>query len=60
MSMKKKAAETPESPGGEELIAKAYELFEEYRNAYEPEWRRLDRCERLYLGRHWEDMKRVY
>lgn len=43
--------------GGEELVSKAYELFEEYRSAYSSEWSRLDTCERLYLGKHWEDVQ---
>ncbi|MBE5784856.1 MAG: hypothetical protein E7330_03570 [Clostridiales bacterium] len=33
-----------------------YELFEEYRNAYRAEWERLDRCERVYRGDHWQDV----
>ncbi|HWR18014.1 MAG TPA: hypothetical protein VN608_00190 [Clostridia bacterium] len=30
-----------------------YALFNEYREAYAPEWARLERCERLYLGDNW-------
>ena len=33
-----------------------YTLFDEYRNAYGPEWQRLDRCERIYRGDHWHDV----
>ena len=40
----------------EELVSKAYELFEEFNKAYESEWQRLDRNEKLYLGKHWEEM----
>ncbi len=31
----------------------SYALFNEYREAYAPEWARLERCERLYLGDNW-------
>ncbi len=30
-----------------------YALFDEYREAYAPEWARLERCERLYMGDNW-------
>lgn len=40
----------------EELVSKAYALFDEYRQAHESEWTRLEDNEKLYLGRHWEDM----
>lgn len=40
----------------EEFVAKAYELFEEFNTAYESEWTRLNTNEKLYLGKHWEDM----
>ncbi|MBQ3200516.1 MAG: hypothetical protein IJB22_01235 [Clostridia bacterium] len=33
-----------------------YELFEEYRSAYAAEWDRLERCERIYRGDHWQDV----
>ena len=33
-----------------------YELFEEYRSAYMPEWERLSECDRLYRGEHWRDI----
>ncbi|NLB61783.1 MAG: hypothetical protein GX802_05095 [Clostridiales bacterium] len=33
-----------------------YALFNEYSNAYEAEWRRLENCERLYHGIHWNDV----
>lgn len=33
-----------------------YTLFDEYRNAYGPEWQRLERCERIYRGDHWHDV----
>lgn len=33
-----------------------YTLFDEYRNAYGPEWQRLERCERMYRGDHWYDV----
>lgn len=41
----------------EEFVSKAYDLFEQFRQAYESEWTRLARNERLYLGKHWEDME---
>ncbi len=37
-------------------VERLYALFEEYRNAYAAEWERLDKCERLYRGAHWEDV----
>lgn len=40
----------------DELINKAYELFKEFRQAYESEWKRLEDNEVLYLGKHWDDM----
>lgn len=40
----------------EELVTKAYQLFDEFRQAYESEWTRLNENETLYLGRHWDDM----
>ena len=33
-----------------------YELFREYSDAYRAEWERLERCERLYQGRHWDEV----
>lgn len=42
--------------GPEELVTKAYTLFDEFRQAYESEWERLNECETLYLGKHWDDM----
>ena len=41
---------------GEEFVTAAYTLFDEFRNAYESEWSRLEKNNRLYLGKHWEDM----
>jgi len=41
---------------GEEFVSQAYTLFDEFRNAYESEWSRLESNQRLYLGKHWEDM----
>lgn len=41
---------------GEEFVTAAYTLFDEFRNAYESEWSRLEQNERYYLGQHWEDM----
>lgn len=45
------------SPKDDEIVTKAYKLFEEYRSAYVSEWERLALNERLYQGRHWEDMQ---
>ena len=39
-----------------ETVEKLYTLFDEYRNAYAAEWERLDRCERMYRGEHWQDV----
>ncbi len=33
-----------------------YTLFGEYRDAYAAEWERLDRCERIYCGGHWDEV----
>ena len=41
---------------GDEFVSKAYTLFDEFRNAYESEWSRLETNDRFYLGQHWEDM----
>ncbi len=49
-----KAAAVKET--GEQLVAVAYELFDEFKNAYESEWTRLNQNEHLYLGKHWDDM----
>lgn len=40
----------------ENLACELYELFNEYRDAYDGEWQRLDKCERLYYGTHWNDV----
>lgn len=37
-------------------IAKIYNLFDEYKNAYALEWERLAKCDRLYRGEHWRDI----
>lgn len=42
---------------GEEFVLAAYTLFDEFKNAYETEWSRLEKNERFYLGQHWEDMQ---
>ena len=42
---------------GEEFVSQAYTLFDEFRNAYESEWSRLEANARLYYGKHWEDMQ---
>ena len=34
------------------LVTKAYNLFEEFLNAYAAEWERLDKNERMYIGDH--------
>lgn len=39
-----------------EMVERIYTLFNEYRNAYAAEWDRLDRCERVYRGEHWQDV----
>lgn len=39
-----------------ETVEQLYTLFSEYRNAYAAEWERLDRCERVYRGEHWQDV----
>ena len=53
-------AETQEQIGtlkGEDFVSAAYTLFDEFKNAYESEWSRLEKNERFYLGQHWEDMQ---
>ena len=42
---------------GDEFVSAAYTLFDEFKNAYESEWTRLERNDRFYLGQHWEDMQ---
>ena len=51
---KKAASSVP--TGEEELVSTAYALFEEYRTAYDQEWQRIDACEQLYRGDHWDAM----
>ena len=41
-------------PEDDQMINRIYGLFEEYRAAYTPEWERLDRNEKFYLGKHWD------
>ena len=41
---------------GDEFVAAAYSLFDEFKNAYESEWSRLETNDKFYLGQHWEDM----
>jgi len=53
-------AETQDQIGslrGDEFVSKAYTLFDEFKNAYESEWSRLEENDRFYLGKHWEDMQ---
>ena len=53
-------ADTQEQIGklkGDEFVAKAYTLFEEFKSAYETEWSRLEQNDRYYLGQHWDDMQ---
>lgn len=38
----------------EDIVGRAYDLFEEFRSAYEAEWQRQDANEKLYRGDHWE------
>ncbi|MEG1548319.1 MAG: hypothetical protein RR232_06130 [Clostridia bacterium] len=37
----------------EQQTQQAYDLFNEFREAYMGEWERLDKCERIYHGEHW-------
>ena len=41
---------------GDEFVSQAYNLFEEFRQAYESEWTRLNTNESYYLGQHWDNM----
>ncbi len=41
---------------GEELVNHAYTLFDEFKQAYESEWSRLETNEKYYLGKHWDNM----
>lgn len=36
------------------LWNEAFALFTEFKNAYAGEWRRLDTCESMYRGAHWD------
>ena len=40
-------------------IEEIYALFNEYMDLYAQEWMRLERCEKLYHGQHWEEMQGV-
>lgn len=51
-----KGKKKQEQTSGEPLVQKAYELFEEFKDAYASEWTRLNTNEHLYLGKHWDDM----
>lgn len=42
-----------------ERIASLYDLFTEYMDAYSAEWERIERCERLYRGGHWDDVPKT-
>jgi hypothetical protein len=39
-----------------EFVGAIYALFNEFRNAYLPEWKRIDGCEHMYRGDHWYDI----
>ena len=48
--------QAPSDSRDEALVARAYGLFDEYIQAYAQEWQRIDECERLYRGEHWQTM----
>ena len=55
---KKKPAPDKELMTDEEkLVARCYELFEEFHRAYVSEWARQDHNETLYRGEHWENVR---
>lgn len=39
-----------------DVLERAYDLFEEYRQAYGAEWQRLENNEKIYRGDHWWDV----
>lgn len=53
VGLKRKAKQEPDEM---KLVGKVYSLFEEFRGAYEAEWKRQETCERLYRGDHWEEV----
>lgn len=44
---------TGKSYNSSDFAHAAMALFKEYRNAYQPEWQRMDNCERLYISDTW-------
>lgn len=54
---KRRAPERKKTPDEDELIERCYELFEEFRSAYVPEWEDQEHQERIYRGEHWEEMR---
>ncbi|MDO4568029.1 MAG: hypothetical protein Q4B99_03620 [Clostridia bacterium] len=39
-----------------EKTVRLYELFGEYMDEYAMEWERMERCEKLYRGEHWDEI----
>ena len=40
----------------QELVNKAYSLFDEFSSAYASEWQRLEHCDQYYRGDQWDDI----
>ena len=43
-------------PTKAEETEELYSLFNEFYEAYRPEWARLEKCEKMYRGEHWYDV----
>lgn len=56
MAQERQQEPAPADSRDEALVARAYGLFDEYIQAYAQEWQRIDECERLYRGEHWQTM----
>ena len=52
---KRRKPERKKTKDEDEVIERCYELFEEFRRRYAPEWARQDENERTYRGEHWEE-----
>ena len=54
---KRRKPERKKAEDEDELVGRCYELFEEFRSAYVPEWARQERNGKIYRCEHWELMR---
>lgn len=54
---KRPKAERKKTKDEDETVGRCYELFEEFRSAYVPEWSDQEHQERIYRGEHWDEMR---